>query len=55
MNIQPIRRAFVAAAAALVLAGASAAALGQPKPDATIAFEIFKAGFIVGGSGGSAR
>lgn len=53
MNIRPTRRAFAAATVALVLAGASAAALAQPKPDATIAFDIFKAGFIVGGSGGS--
>ena len=53
MNIHPTRRAFAAATVALVLTGASAAALAQPKADATIAFDIFKAGFIVGGSGGS--
>lgn len=53
MNTRPTRRAFVAATAALCLLGGSASALAQPKPDATIAFDIFKAGFIVGGSGGS--
>ena len=53
MSIHPTRRAFVATTVALVLAGASAAVLAQPQPDATIAFDIFKAGFIVGGSGGS--
>lgn len=47
------RRVLVAATAALVLLGSGTAALAQPKPDATIAFDIFKAGFIVGGSGGS--
>jgi hypothetical protein len=54
MNVRHPRRAFVAATAALVLLGGSAA-LAQPKPDATIEFEIFKAGFIVGGSGGSGK
>jgi hypothetical protein len=53
MNVRYPRRAFVAATAALVLLGGSATALAQPKPDATITFDIFKAGFIVGGSGGS--
>ena len=53
MNVLHPRRSFLAAAAALVLIGGSSAALAQPKPDATIAFDIFKAGFIVGGSGGS--
>jgi lipid-binding SYLF domain-containing protein len=53
MNVRHTRRAVLAATAALVLLGGSAAALAQPKPDATIAFDIFKAGFIVGGSGGS--
>src|SRR5688572_23208384 len=53
MNVHHNRRVFVAAAAALVLLGGSTTALAQPKPNATIAFDIFKAGFIVGGSGGS--
>ena len=48
-----IRRAIVAGAAALALLGAAGGALAQPKPTATIAFDIFKAGFIIGGSGGS--
>ena len=52
MDVRPTRRALVAATAALCLLG-GASALAQPKPDATIAFDIFKAGFIVGGSGGS--
>lgn len=51
------RRAFVAAAATVLFA-AAAPSLAQTKAaptkhDATIAFDIFKAGFIVGGSGGS--
>jgi hypothetical protein len=36
-----------------MLGGGSAAVYAQAKPDCTIAFEVFKAGFIVGGSGGS--
>ena len=55
MNVRYTRRAFVAATAALILLGGSTAALAQPKPDATIEFDIFKAGFIVGGSGGSGK
>ena len=53
------RRTLLAAIVAGALAGAAPAAMAQAKPqpqtkpDATIAFEIFKAGFIVGGSGGS--
>jgi lipid-binding SYLF domain-containing protein len=53
MNVRHTSRAFVAVTAALVLLGGSTAALAQAKSDATIAFDIFKAGFIVGGSGGS--
>lgn len=53
MNARNARRSFLAVTAALALSGASATAFAQPKPDATITFEIFKAGFIVGGSGGS--
>jgi hypothetical protein len=48
------RRAFFAGIAAIALVGASSA-LAQPKPDAQIEFDIFKAGFIVGGSGGSGK
>jgi lipid-binding SYLF domain-containing protein len=55
MNVPHTRRAFVAATAALILLGGSTTALAQPKPDATIEFDIFKAGFIVGGSGGSGK
>ena len=51
-NVHATRRALLAATAALVLL-ASGSTLAQPKPDATITFDIFKAGFIVGGSGGS--
>ena len=53
MNVRHPRRSFLAVAAAVFLVGGSSAALAQPKPDATITFDIFKAGFIVGGSGGS--
>lgn len=52
MHNDSTRRAFVASAA-LVLLGAASIACAQPKPSATIALDIFKAGFIVGGSGGS--
>ena len=55
MNVRKTRRALVAATAALVLLGGSTAAFAQPKPDATIEFEIYKAGFIVGGAGGSGK
>lgn len=55
MNVRNTRRAFVAATAALFMLGGSTTALAQPKPDATIEFEIYKAGFIVGGSGGSGK
>jgi hypothetical protein len=55
MKIRNTRRAFVAATAALFMLGGSTTALAQPKPDATIEFEIYKAGFIVGGSGGSGK
>jgi lipid-binding SYLF domain-containing protein len=55
MNVRNTRRAFVAATAALFMLAGSTTALAQPKPDATIEFEIYKAGFIVGGSGGSGK
>ena len=48
------RRSALATLATLVIAGASVA-LAQPKADAQIEFDIFKAGFIVGGSGGSGK
>jgi hypothetical protein len=49
------RRGFVATAAALAAAAASAPAQAQalPKPDGAIEFTLFRAGFIVGGTGGS--
>lgn len=47
------RRKLLTAIAAGVLAAAAPASMAQGKPDATIAFDIVKAGFIVGGSGGS--
>ena len=37
------------------LLACAATALAQAKPDAQIEFDIFKAGFIVGGSGGSGK
>jgi hypothetical protein len=48
----PISRLAVLVTFAIALAGASPA-FAQPKADAQIEFDIFKAGFIVGGSGGS--
>ena len=49
------RRGFVTAAAAIATVAATmpAAAQAAPKPDATIDFSLFRAGFIIGGSGGS--
>lgn len=49
------RRGFVATAAALAATAAATSAQAQPsaKPDATIEFTLFRAGFIVGGTGGS--
>jgi len=52
MTISPIRRAVVAVLAAALLPFATMAQ-AQPKPDARIELDIYKAGFIVGGSGGS--
>jgi len=46
------RRKFVATSAALVAAAAIPKAFAQT-PDATIELAIFRAGFIVGGSGGN--
>lgn len=51
------RRGFVTAAAAMATVAAAtpgaAQAQASPKPDATIDFSLFRAGFIVGGGGGS--
>ncbi|MCE2969605.1 MAG: hypothetical protein LW847_05175 [Burkholderiales bacterium] len=49
------RRGFVATAAALAATAAATSAQAQPSatPDATIEFTLFRAGFIVGGTGGS--
>jgi lipid-binding SYLF domain-containing protein len=54
-NTDSTRRNFFAASAAAVAAAASAPALAQAqaKPDASIEFTLWRAGFIVGGSGGS--
>lgn len=53
------RRGFVTGAAALAAVAATTPAAAQskgsalPKPDGTIEFSLFRAGFIIGGSGGS--
>lgn len=47
------RRRFVRSSIALAAATASGTALAQPSPDATIQLEVFRAGFIVGGSAGN--
>lgn len=51
------RRGFVAGAAAMAATAAAAqSSASEPaaaKPDATIEFSLFRAGFIVGGGGGS--
>lgn len=49
------RRGFVATAAAMAAAAAStqAAAQAPAKPDGDIEFTLFRAGFIIGGTGGS--
>ena len=47
------RRRFVKSALALVASAAVLPARAQAQPDATIEITIFRAGFIVGGSGGS--
>lgn len=55
MDHNDSRRKFVATGAAVLAAAATTAAQAQtaPRPDATIDIRIFRAGFIVGGSGGS--
>lgn len=61
-NNTPTRRAFVTAAAAVAAVAAAAPAVAQAtasapaaegKPSATIDFSLFRAGFIIGGGGGS--
>ncbi len=52
-NTDTTRRNFFVASAAALAATASAPALAQGKPDATIEFSLWRAGFIIGGSGGS--
>ena len=53
MSNNESRRKFVASAAALAAAAAVLPARAQPAPDATVEITVFRAGFIVGGSGGS--
>lgn len=54
METNDSRRKFVATGAAMVAAAAATTAQAQsPRPDGTIDIRIFRAGFIVGGSGGS--
>ncbi|GMU73697.1 MAG: DUF1134 domain-containing protein [Burkholderiales bacterium] len=55
MDHNDSRRKFVATGAAVLAAAATTAAQAQTasRPDATIDIRIFRAGFIVGGSGGS--
>lgn len=54
MNTNDSRRRFVAAGAAMIAAAAATTVQAQaPTPDGTIDIRIFRAGFIVGGSGGS--
>ncbi len=54
-NEKNTRRQFIASAAAVAAAAASmpAAAQAPAKPDATIEFTLWRAGFILGGSGGT--
>ena len=52
MKTNKMRRRFVASSAALV-AAVVLPARAQSQPDATIEITIFRAGFIVGGSGGN--
>ena len=55
MNTNDSRRKFVATGAAMIAAAAASTANAQAPatPSATIELRIFRAGFIVGGSGGS--
>ncbi len=53
MRIATIGRSIVPVAAAMMIATAVFAPANAAAADATISLDIFKAGFIVGGSGGS--
>ncbi len=56
MTTTTTRRGFVATAAALAAAAAASApaqAQASAKPDGLIEFTLFRAGFILGGTGGS--
>lgn len=54
MNSITTRRNFVAAsAAALAAAAVSTPVAAQGKPDGTVEITLWRAGFIIGGSGGS--
>lgn len=47
------RRQFVAVGAALAAAAVSTPAAAQAKPDGSVEITIWRAGFIIGGSGGT--
>ena len=53
MNSTITRRNFVAATAAIAAAAATSPAAAQGKADGTVELTIWRAGFIIGGSGGS--
>lgn len=53
MSSTSSRRTFVAASAALAAAAVISPAVAQGKPDGTVEITIWRAGFIIGGSGGS--
>ena len=53
MSSVTTRRHFFTAAAAVAAAAASLPAQAQPQPDGSIELTLFRAGFIIGGSGGS--
>ena len=55
MSASALRKSFIGAAATLILAAGTLlfANMASAAPSGTIAFTLYKAGFIVGGSGGS--
>jgi hypothetical protein len=55
MNTSTFGRSFIGMAATLIVAAGTMlfASLAMAAPDGTIALTLYKAGFIVGGSGGS--
>lgn len=55
MSASALRKSFIGAAATLILAAGALlfANMASAAPSGTIAFTLYKAGFIVGGSGGS--